>query len=386
MLRTIVILFLLTIGTAGPAGADEPLRCAALLAREAAFPAPCEPEASARAVLAEELKASGEALLARYDGGVFHVLYRGTATSVFFCCDLQGPLGFDDASGLWAASWAGGDFSRLALELGVFVDNERGSYGRWLGSDAVPFEPMAQASYETHVITGRADPARKRTVLVYRPDADPSGPVDIVYMADGYALKGHASYVDPSAPARPVVFVGLVSGSFERAAVVLYDRNQEYTFDPRKENPGFLAHNAFFLQEILPQVETGLLAGIEIRNRYTMGQSSGAAWAVTTVLQNPDLFAGAYASAPYFGPLRRLLRKEAWPTGKELRLAYGTIDRRAHRISQELACIVAEQGRPVALHAIPGGHSPTTWAKAFLQLVQPERAAPYLTQVEPNCR
>ena len=140
-----------------------------------------------------------------------------------------------------------------------------------------------------------------RRVTVYVPqDAGPSTPLPVAYVADGgnvYSYGPIAEALADTCAAAPVILVGLWNEDpgpgEERSQSELRAADYLWGHDPER----FLAHDTFLLEDVMPLAEERFGASAEPGDRMLSGSSNGAAWAVSTALLHPEMFASVSAAS-----------------------------------------------------------------------------------------
>lgn len=174
-------------------------------------------------------------------------------------------------------------------------------------------------------------------------------------MADGEGLVPYAWTIEPlilSGRIPPVILVGLPSGESD-------DRARDYLLGlPEGGDAGFVRHETFFLEEVMPWAEQAYGASTRPQDRLLIGQSNGAAWAVATALRHPELFGAAAGLSFGWPPAAGALGAVRKP---RLFLAAGTLEGRFHLRTTELAQNARTAGYDVTLLTPVSGHSPMMW-------------------------
>lgn len=142
---------------------------------------------------------------------------------------------------------------------------------------------------------------KPRRLTVYVPqDAGPSTPLPVAYVADGgnvFSYGPIAEALADTCTAAPVILVGLWNEDpgpeEERSQSELRAADYLWGFDPERFN----AHDAFLLEDVMPLAEERFGASAEPGDRMLSGSSNGAAWAVSTALLHPEMFASVSAAS-----------------------------------------------------------------------------------------
>jgi enterochelin esterase-like enzyme len=233
------------------------------------------------------------------------VAARRTGENVQICCAFEEPMDRIPGTDLWTLTVRSSHLDGAIVDIMVYASIDWGSRnvrmsGVWRGPTAPPAPPTAMLlSGEIESIEiDSPNLGEKRKVDVYLPAAHaPNNSYPVIYMTDGRDVHHYASMLEPLITAKkvpPIILVGLHSGQGNPVPGNKIDRrNADYLLGTSIGDTFFIKHEAFLLQEVIPQAEHRFGASSNPAERVLMGQSSGASWALETGLRNPKLFARA---------------------------------------------------------------------------------------------
>ena len=208
---------------------------------------------------------------------------------------------------------------------------------------------------------------KPRRVTVYIPHgAEPSTALPVAYVADGgnvYSYGPIAEALADTCTAAPVILVGLWNEDpgpeEERSQSELRAADYLWGFDPDR----FSAHDAFLLEDVMPLAESRFGASADPRDRMLSGSSNGAAWAVSTALLHPEMF--ATVSAASLGWIEALDAAEI-PDGRvTFHISAGYYEPRFLPDSEAAVEQINAAGGTAHLTRYVSGHSPLVFEQQF---------------------
>jgi enterochelin esterase-like enzyme len=174
----------------------------------------------------------------------------------------------------------------------------------WRGPRATPAPDTARALHGRLVddtIRSRFLPA-PRGVTVYVPPARGAEPIaGVVYLGDGQSVRGLAAEVDTLVAAGRLprlLLVGMHCDTARGDGTPEQDGRMLEYLSGIDDSTRFLAHERFFLEEVLPWAERGYGAPTRPEQRAVFGFSNSAAFAIDMGLRHPDVFGRVLAFSP----------------------------------------------------------------------------------------
>jgi enterochelin esterase-like enzyme len=198
----------------------------------------------------------------------------------------------------------------------------------------------------------------------------PGDRLPVIYLADGLGpeLAGVADALWRSGAIAPFLLVGIQSFR-QRGDLACSprcdDRSREYLVnipDLPPEQSRFEAHARFVIEEVIPLIERTFPVSRWKEDRVTAGFSSGAAWAVSMVVRNPDLFGRSIAMS--LGWLPAAEAAQQFREG-QLFIGGGRLEDRFYERSVLAARNAARAGARVRLRTPNAGHSYENWTILF---------------------
>ena len=183
---------------------------------------------------------------------------------------------------------------------------------------------------------------------------------DVVYVPDGGLVKQLAPLVDTLVAAgriKPVVLVGVRAHPQMRA--------QEYVWGFNNDTTRFVAHEAFFTEDVIPWAEATLPVARARTGRMIWGASNGGAFAIAMGLRHPDLFAKVFASSPVFELIPKTDRKML----PLFYIAAGTFEGTSRDRAFGLKRVLADLGANVHFDEIAGGHDEVVWIEWMARML-----------------
>lgn len=208
--------------------------------------------------------------------------------------------------------------------------------------------PLKKQLFESRHLGG------SREVLVYEPPGT-TPLAGVLYCADGRGLESFAKRVEPrvldgSLPR--VLLVGIASNADSKGRI------GEYLFGVSDTDAKFITHERFFLEEVVPWVESQYKLPNDRMARATFGTSNGAAWALDTVLRHADRFGRAIAFS-IAGRKATLETAPCPPVG--IYLLAGTLEEMFHQRASEWAMLLEKKVVAHELHERVAAHDPKMW-------------------------
>lgn len=308
------------------------------------------------------------------DGDTLTFVYEREAPAVDACCTIQMPMSRLAGSALWVLSMRIPNLAVATIEYGFLPEGERRLEA--MGSLRGPAAPPPPIRARTLQGTVRIDSLQslalgeRRALTVYEPPAHVprlAGGLPTVYVADGQSVGGLASYLEPfilAGEVPPVLLVGLHSGphrSDEYTSIA--ERSREADLD----NPRFVAHERFVLDEVLPWAERTLGASPERERRAAFGFSNGGVWAAFQGARHPEAFGavlsfscGACSVAVPEAPAPA----SAGPAARFYFLA-GHLEPRFLQATRQAADRLRRAGYESVMHERVAGHDSVMWNEQF---------------------
>jgi hypothetical protein len=330
----------------------------ALLAAQAAVPAPCPANEPCEVPLRFSTPALGRLLAGRDDawwisGDILTIVARREGAAML-CCAVQRPLR-PVGDGLQALAVRIPEIESAILDIMVIPTRaEPNLEPVWRGSrapSAPPRSPLSEIATSFHPIDSTIL-GQRRGIIVYVPPGLPEGRrVPVVYASDGL-MDNFTQIADAMIRRRdvaPFILVGIGPGSGPSACAANWctARNREYMVDlPDPAVGRFDLQARFVIEEVIPFVETHYPALPRREARTVMGQSAGGAWALSR--------APAARDAARLGNAR-------------LFLAAGRMEGNDRLLTGEAAGRARDAGAQVRLLLPNSGHSMGTWETAFAE-------------------
>jgi predicted alpha/beta superfamily hydrolase len=197
-------------------------------------------------------------------------------------------------------------------------------------------------------------------------------PLPVVYLADGLVMQV-ASVVHSLAQSglgQEMILVGLLPGpalkdmgspsAFQALGEM---RAQEYLEEYRGGQARFAAHERFVLEEVIPLLESRWHAPSNPALRAVMGQSNGAAWALTMAARHPETFSTAIAISFGWQPaLKELAKVRALGS---VYLSAGLFEPDYLARTQEAALAASPRAARLRLDIAPADHSQETFDRRY---------------------
>ena len=294
---------------------------------------------------------------------------------------VQVPMARVTGTNLWVVTVRVSDLDRASIAW--FLYPSRGGVptvsritSRYFRGPLAPAFPdtttLMQGRYVTHTIESR-HLGRSRGVGAYIPPARGEEPiVAVVYIGDG-AARPMASIIDTLIVAGRlprIMLVGVETDTTRNVDGAGNDgRTLEYLFIPDSDwdNSRFLAHERFFIEEVLPWAES-LGAPSDRDRRAVAGFSNSAAFALDMGLRHPDLFGRVLAFSPA-GRRAQILPETRLDEPAEFYLLGGTLEKNFHQKAVAWADIFRSRGIRYALREPVAGHDWFMWQAMFRDAV-----------------
>jgi enterochelin esterase-like enzyme len=214
-----------------------------------------------------------------------------------------------------------------------------------------------------------ASEAAKRGVVVYVPPARGNDPIaGVVYVGDGGATNGLAPMVDTliTTGALPrIMLVGIPSAMPKPGDAPDQDyRAMEYLWDFENGNAHFLAHEKYFIDEVIPYAEKKFGAPSGRAKRAVWGISNSAGWAIDMGLRHPDVIGNVMA----FSPGGRHGQIDSTIVLKpEVRFFVqgGTLESAFHKIALSWGDSLTAKGLKPRVREVVAGHDWSVWQETF---------------------
>ena len=313
----------------------------------------------------------------RVDGDTLKVV-AASAQPPQLCCTFQAALDpVLGASGLWELSVRAPQLDEAVVDIVLLSPTGKVNPEVWRGPKAPPPAPQqAPPPGWLHSVTlGSNALGEKRGLAIYAPPAD-GRPRPVIYMADGGNVSHLATIAHGLALAglvREPILVGLEVGpagaapgqpGFDPQRYSLL-RHQEYLIGLQGGEARFANHERFLLDEVLPYAEKTWGVRADPALRAVMGESDGAAWALTVAARHPDIFQTAIALSFTYGPPVLAVLKEG-----RIRNAYlgaGLYEANPLRRTRDASTELGGKADRLRLEIRAAGHSSTAWDDQFAQ-------------------
>lgn len=297
------------------------------------------------------------------ENDTFSVLAVHRSDSLRMCCAIQAPMARLPGTDIWTLTVRIADLDKAVLDISPLRGGPT-PYPppEWRGPAAPVKRPLSaplKGALVTETIMSRHLGAARGLTIYLPPDHRPGRRYPVIYAADGRGASAVAAAVEPlilTGRIPATMIVGVHAGNGERRALD-YLRNAKAAGDG-----AFQQHEQFFLTEVMPLAEQRFGATTRPEERMLLGQSNGAAWALSTALRHPRDF--GQAAVLSFG----------WPEGAKgmggsvrprLYFAAGTLEGIFLRRTREASQAAATAGHDVQLHVEVSGHSNALWQDQY---------------------
>jgi enterochelin esterase-like enzyme len=302
------------------------------------------------------------------DGDTLTFVFQGDHDAVDVCCTVQMPMTRFADTDLWVLSVRIPQVREVYMSYGFMPHGiwRLVHQGTWRGPGAAPSPPRSDAlrgTIRTDSLDSKYIGERRGLTVYLPPERDPATPAPVVYVADGQGVAGMAAYLEPfilSGTVPPVVLVGIHSGLL---------RHEEYT---GRAGPGslgddpeaaFLAHERFFIDEVMPWAERQLNVSGRREDRAVTGFSNGAVFAAAMALRHPELLGHAMPFS--CGACGQQFPVELPATGPRFYFLAGLLEPSFHRATIRAAERLHEAGYEVIFRERRSGHDPLMWNEQF---------------------
>lgn len=208
----------------------------------------------------------------------------------------------------------------------------------------------------------------QRRLTLYKPPGWREGAsYPVIYASDGQYLPGYLRLLEQlivRGDIPPVVAIGMWSAEGRTGP---YTRSQEYL-------PGFkggarrYAHfQHYFVDEVVPFAAIKLGASPVREQRMLFGYSDGGSWALTTAINNPDLFGTALALSIGWEQSGEKLNV---PNRPRLFFGIGSKETTFKTVTTDIVRRAQRGPGEVIFRTGEGGHEPKVWAPMFVECVK----------------
>lgn len=302
------------------------------------------------------------------DGDTLTFVFEGDYEAVDVCCTVQMTMDRFTDTNLWVLSMRIPQVREVSMSYGFLPHGlwRLVHEGTWRGPAAAPAPPRSETlrgELKTDSLDSRHLGERRALTVYLPPERDPAVPSPVIYVADGQGVAGMASYLEPfilSGEVPPVVLVGLHSGPL---------RAEEYTgrAEPRStvEDPeaAFLAHERFFVEEVMAWVEQGFNVSSSRGDRGVMGVSNGAVFAAAMALRHPRLLGHAMPFS--CGACGQQYPTELPAGGPRFYFLAGLLEPSFHRSTARAVERLRNAGLEVTFRERRSGHDSLMWNEQF---------------------
>lgn len=372
---------------ASPTGAQAPVEFKPLDPRRTAVdcadadtmtaaPTVCRVRRSFTIAELRERIASGD--VAWRDGNELSWVAEIDADSVALSGGVQVPMARVTGTDLWVLTVRIADLDRASIAWFFFPfrDGEplvrRVTSRHFRGPLAPAFPDTAstlRGRFVEHTIESRHLPAPRGVGAYIPPERGEEPIVAVVYIGDG-AARPMAAIIDTLISAGRLPRIMLVGVETDTSRNVDGEGNDgrtlEYLLAPW-DSTRFLAHERFFLEEVLPWAES-LGAPAERDRRAVAGFSNSAAFAIDMGLRHPQLFGRVLAFSPA-GRRAQILPGTDLDQPAEFYLLGGVLEDNFHAKALAWAEIFRSRGIRYALREPVAGHDWYMWQAMFRDAV-----------------
>jgi len=232
------------------------------------------------------------------DGDALVFAYAGPATAVELGGGLQYPLSRVHGTDVWVLALRIPEIDRViasyfTMPVGPTITRpSRYTPSVWRGSRA-PVAPPKSSQLQGRVVIDTLSSrflTSPRPMITYLPPG--SGEIaGVVYVGDGGAVTSLAPYLDTliaTGRLSRVMLVGLETGRPGPNDPPRMDvRAHEYLWNFDTLNTRFLAHERFFVDDVIPWAESRYGAPADRLKRAVFGFSNSGAWAIQMGIRNP---------------------------------------------------------------------------------------------------
>ena len=315
------------------------------------------------------------------DGDALTFAIRVKAESVDLSGGIQYPMSRLEGTDIWVVTIRIKDIERATVSY-FFIPQgpglkmpERFAAQTWRGPDAPPAPEQSstlRGRITVDTLPGRYLP-EPRAIVVYEPPVMGNEPIaGVVYLGDGGSVKSLAPVIDTlitTGKMQRVLLVGIPSGMADAGSAPGKDyRAMEYLWGFEEGNARFLAHEKFFLNEVIPHAESRYGAPRDRSRRATWGISNSAAWAIEMGARHPDVIGNVLAFSPggSHGELRADMKFA--PTVRYF-LQGGTLEPPFHRNAMAWSVSLRSRGAEAEFHEVIAGHDWEVWKQRFPEAV-----------------
>lgn len=318
--------------------------------------------------------ASGGAVWREGDALVF--AHQGNATAVDLTGTLDYPMSRVRGTDLWIVKLRIEDIDRALISYAIRPLGDQSSSTTdpeirvWRGPGA-PAEAARAAQLRGRVtadsIVSQAL-GDVRALLVYTPSGT-EPPDGVIYLGDGAAVRRLAPHLDTliTAGSLPrIMLVGLASATESLGGSSRADpRALEYLWNYDTLNTRFLAHERFFLDEVMPWAESHHGAPRTRERRAMFGVSNGAGWALQMGLRNPERFAHVIAFSPGGVRTGHMATGMRMTPPVRFLLLSGSLEPVFDEVTRAWIAALAEKGLEHRVIRLVAGHDWNAWRDHF---------------------
>lgn len=311
---------------------------------------------------------AGKATAWRRDGDRLTVVARRHTDQAYLCCSPRGKME-RIAGDLWAIRVKIADFDHGLIEVSV-VPGGRQDHGFIRGKNAPPKPPVSMPLRgEVHeaAIRSRFLNETRRLTVYTPPGFDPAERYPVVYMADGIFRRDdfpvvEQQIIDGHIP--PVVVIAIWPGI---DAKDLELRSKEYLLGWPGGTARFAKSEQFLLNEVMTLAEHRYGASDKPAERLITGYSSGAAWAVSMAVRNPQVFGQAAAFSLGWPGAGKGVGEPSQP---RLFLSAGSFESTFYKATLAVADKAARSGGEVVLRKLVSEHDDAAWQPMLVEALR----------------
>jgi len=250
-------------------------------------------------------------------------------------------------------------------------------YFKFIGKNRPPLipenEPLIGHLSDTTLYSQHLQ--EERTISLYLPK-EMSKEISIIYCTDGYNVTDYAKSVDyliEEEIIEPVILIGIHASSNQKEVNGMNHsmRYIEYV-DSGLDEERFQAHQSFFIEEVVHQLEATILKNSTLKKRYLYGVSNGAAFCLHTAFNHPNIFEHiiAFSTVGYISdfPKPIVFGKDTYP---DLYLAAGRFETGVIEDNRYFSKRLEKEKvkTNVTFKELICGHDSFAWRQAFLQFL-----------------
>lgn len=305
------------------------------------------------------------------EGDVLTFAHRADGGPISLMGGLQHPMERLPGTDIWLLRVSMPDWTGAFLSYDFLGPTPAGKleYKHW--RDAAAPEPPHRTdpppAGETIEMESDALGEKRTITVVLPPNADPSGPIPAIILADGQSAQFHAASLHTlirDGLLSPVAVVGIHSAGYRGDRTQPFDPQQDYRAREYIEqaDPGrFADHLSWVVDEVLPLVVDRFNISTDPRDLAVAGFSNGAVFAASAGLRRPDVFGNVIALSMGV-PIPEESVSEVIP---RVRLAAGALEPSFFRATTSSFEVLESAEADVRMQRYVAGHDPLMWQIAM---------------------